>query len=116
MDLYEKLNKIEEGLGDRYLVSLNMAHMAATVADNYAMEADSILRRTKNYVLETKQMFKQLRNLLSKLLKKADNLEGERFNRFNSSVDFIQNLLTAIENKKIDSEQQEKIINFIKTV
>lgn len=110
---------LQKELGDnypKYRKQLNLAYIMVTASDAFAMKADDILRRSGGYKFENKYLFKQLRNLLSKILKPVDNLEcsEERADAFINASVFLQDLVSELTAKSLSKEDEVKILSHIK--
>lgn len=113
--MLEKLfEENKKGSFKEYRYNLNMAHLMATIADGYAMKADSMLRKV-SYRLENKMLFSGLIRLLSKLLKKVDNMpDDEEADAFFKCSDILTKIADTMATKVITDEDEIKIVSFIK--
>lgn len=113
--MLEKLfEEDKRGSFEEYRYNLNMAHLTATIADGYAMKADSMLRRI-NYRLENKMLFGQLIKVLTKLLKRVDNMpDDKRSDAFFTCSDVFSKVADEMANKYISKEDEVKLLSFIK--
>jgi len=113
MNQLEKLFK-EKGISyDDYRYNLNMAHMVATMADGYAMKADSLLRQVE-YRMDNKQLFTRLRSLLNQLLKRVDNMpDDDKSDSFFTCSDILTKVADKMAEKIINEDDLIKLLSFI---
>lgn len=112
--LEEMMNNYEDGYYEEYKYKMNMAHMIATVADSYAMQADSMVR-TCGYMLEDKEYFTELLNVLRKLLRKVDAMpDNDKSDAFLNCATFSEKVFDEMAKKVLSPEDKIKLISYIK--
>lgn len=108
---------LKEHLGDdfaKYNQNITLANIMAIVAENYALEAENILRKKNVFTLQNKQDYKTLRRQLATLMKRVDNLEEDkRSDALFSASDFAKEVMDTLALKELTKEDNIKIISHI---